>query len=46
MVFSSISFLFYFLPVVLLCYFLASRKAKNFVLLVASLFFYFYGEFT
>ena len=44
MVFSSISFLFYFLPVVLLCYFLASRKAKNFVLLVASLFFYFYGE--
>ena len=44
MVFSSISFLFYFLPVVLLTYFLVSRKLKNFVLLVASLFFYFYGE--
>lgn len=44
MVFSSITFLFYFLPIVLLCYFVLFKKHKNTVLLVASLFFYFYGE--
>lgn len=43
MLFSSISFLYYFLPIVLLLYFLAPRKYKNSVLLIASLFFYFYG---
>jgi alginate O-acetyltransferase complex protein AlgI len=44
MLFSSISFLYYFLPVVLGLYFLAPKQIKNFVLLLASLFFYFYGE--
>ena len=44
MLFSSITFLFYFLPIVLLCYFVLFKKHKNTVLLIASLFFYFYGE--
>lgn len=44
MVFSSISFLCYFLPVVLLLYFIVPLRAKNIVLLISSLFFYFYGE--
>lgn len=59
MLFSSISFLYYFLAIVLAVYFILPFKikifkkkdgeyyyfeAKNFVLLIASLFFYFYGE--
>lgn len=44
MVFSSISFLYYFLPIVLLFYFLVPKKWKNGCLLVSSLLFYFYGE--
>jgi alginate O-acetyltransferase complex protein AlgI len=44
MVFSSISFLYYFLPAVLAMYFLVPFRYKNLVLLTASLFFYFYGE--
>ncbi len=44
MVFSSITFLFYFLPIVLLVYYLVPKKCKNIVLLIASLTFYFYGE--
>lgn len=44
MVFSSITFLFYFLPIVLLIYYIIPNKFKNIVLLIASLFFYFYGE--
>lgn len=44
MVFSSITFLYYFLPTVLLIYYVFSKKFKNFILLLASLFFYFYGE--
>ncbi|MBP3596949.1 MAG: MBOAT family protein [Clostridia bacterium] len=44
MVFSSISFLFYFLPIVLLIYYIIPNKFKNTVLLLASIFFYFYGE--
>ena len=44
MVFSSITFLFYFLPIVLGMYYIVPNKAKNLVLLIASLFFYFYGE--
>lgn len=43
MVFSSIVFIFYFLPVVLLVYYLAPDKAKNVVLLIASLVFYAWG---
>ncbi len=44
MLFSSISFLYYFLPGVLLVYFLAPRWGKNAVLLLASLIFYGWGE--
>ena len=45
MVFSSITFLLYFLPVTLIAYYLArSVRARNVVLLIASLFFYAWGE--
>lgn len=44
MVFSSIPFLYYFLPITLLLYFIISKNCKNIVLLIVSLFFYFYGE--
>ncbi len=44
MVFSSLLFLFYFLPAVLVVYFIVPRKAKNIVLLLFSLFFYAWGE--
>ena len=40
MLFSSIPFLYYFLPAVLLAYFAAPRRAKNAVLLLFSLLFY------
>ena len=43
MIFSSVNFLFLFLPLVLGAYFLVPRFAKNLVLLVASLLFYFWG---
>ena len=44
MVFSSISFLYVFLPVILLLYFAVPKVLKNYVLLAGSLFFYFVGE--
>ena len=44
MLFSSIPFLFYFLPAVLMVYFLVPRQFKNLVLLVFSLVFYGWGE--
>ncbi|MDO4482668.1 MAG: MBOAT family protein [Bacillota bacterium] len=44
MVFSSITFLFYFLPAVLVLYFLAPCRMRNLVLLAGSLFFYAWGE--
>ena len=44
MLFSSIPFLYYFLPAVLTVYFLVPGKAKNAVLLLSSLFFYGWGE--
>ena len=44
MLFSSIAFLYVFLPLTLLIYYAVPRKAKNTVLLIASLLFYFYGE--
>lgn len=44
MVFSSSFFLFAFLPAVLFLYFIVDRKFKNLVLLLASLFFYGWGE--
>lgn len=42
--FSSIPFLFYFLPIVLLLYAISPRKFKNFTLLICSLVFYAWGE--
>jgi len=42
MVFSSVTFLFYFLPVFLFAYFVL--PFKNIVLLLASLLFYAWGE--
>lgn len=44
MLFSSISFLYYFLPLTLVLYFLSPTKLKNTVLLLASLVFYGWGE--
>ena len=44
MVFSSLVFLWLFLPVVLGLYFLAQEKYRNLLLLAASLFFYAWGE--
>ena len=44
MLFSSVPFLYYFLPAVLILYFLAPRVLKNAVLLLASLVFYGWGE--
>lgn len=44
MLFSGIPFLFYFLPVVLVGYFLMPRKLKNAFLLLVSLLFYAWGE--
>ncbi len=46
MVFSSASFLFYFLPIVLAAYYLfvPFKRLRNWILLAASLFFYTWGE--
>ena len=44
MLFSSIPFLYYFLPLVILCYFFVPKSLKNGVLLVFSLGFYAWGE--
>ncbi len=44
MLFSSIPFLYYFLPIVLILYFFVPKKLKNHVLLAFSLVFYGWGE--
>ncbi len=44
MVFSSITFLFAFLPAVLIVYYIAPKKARNLVLFLFSLVFYAWGE--
>ena len=44
MVFSSITFLYVFFPIVLGIYYALPRKHKNFFLLIASLLFYAWGE--
>ena len=44
MVFSSVLFLFRFLPIFMICYFLVPRKMKNLVLFLGSLVFYAWGE--
>ena len=44
MVFSSLLFIFKFLPIALISYFITPRKYKNLILLLLSLFFYSWGE--
>lgn len=44
MVFSSLTFLYFFLPIVMVLYFLVPMKGKNFIILVSGLFFYAWGE--
>lgn len=44
MVFSSIPFLYFFLPAVLVLYFAVPRRFKNLVLFLTSLLFYAWGE--
>ena len=44
MIFSSILFIYYFLPLLLIIYFIIPSKYKNLVLLIFSLLFYFLGE--
>lgn len=44
MLFSSIPFLYYFLPAVLLLYFLSPKKLRNTTLFLSSLVFYAWGE--
>ena len=44
MLFSSLTFLFLFLPITLLLYFIVKDRYKNYLLLIASLIFYAWGE--
>lgn len=44
MLFSSITFLFIFLPITLLMYYIVPDKFRNYILLITSLFFYAWGE--
>lgn len=44
MIFSSVFFIFMFLPMTLLAYFLVPQAFKNVVILIASLIFYAWGE--
>ena len=44
MLFSSITFIYYFLPILLLIYFIVPKKIRNLTLLIFSLIFYFLGE--
>ena len=44
MVFSSISFLFFFLSLLFLLYYITPKKYRNYILLIFSLLFYYIGE--
>ncbi len=44
MLFSSISFLYLFLPIAFLIYFISPKKYRNYTLLILSIVFYFIGE--
>ena len=44
MLFSSITFIYYFLPLLIIIYFITNNKYKNLILLIFSLLFYFLGE--
>lgn len=44
MVFSSLLFIFRFLPIAIMVYFITPKKYRNFILLILSLIFYSWGE--
>ena len=44
MIFSSVTFLYYFLPLTAAIYFMAPKQLRNSVLLLGSLIFYAWGE--
>ncbi len=44
MLFSSMTFIYFFLPIVCVLYFLINKKYRNFLLLIASMIFYLWGE--
>src|SRR5699024_9468178 len=44
MVFSSLTFLFFFLPIALFIYYMSPKKLQNMTLLIISLIFYAWGE--
>ena len=44
MVFSSLTFMFLFLPIVLIIYYILPKQLKNLLILAANLFFYAWGE--
>ena len=44
MLFTSISFLYYFLPTIIILYFITPKKYRNYILLIFSIIFYMYGE--
>ena len=44
MLFSSMTFLFVFMPLVMVVYFLSKKEIRNYVLLIASIIFYAWGE--
>ena len=44
MLFSSQVFLYFFLPITLIVYYLSPKRFRNFILLIASLIFYAWGE--
>ncbi len=44
MVFSSLTFIYFFLPILFLIYFVTPNRFKSIILILFSLLFYFYGE--
>lgn len=44
MVFSELTFLYYFLPVIMLVYFVSNNKIRNIIIFASGLFFYAWGE--
>ena len=44
LLFSSITFLYYFLPITFLVYFIVPKDGKNLILFLTSFLFYFWGE--
>lgn len=44
MIFSSLTFLFVFLPIILIVYYFSPRKVRNTILFIGSLVFYAWGE--